>query len=94
MGSEDKCAKIDGRLAIVGFGTIASSALPAILQRLEIAPDSITILCTHSDDMAIAEEAGVRVVREPLTSLNHQVVLQRFGSSRERATKAPGMFLR
>lgn len=78
MGSKDKLAEIDGRLTIVGFGSIASSALPVILQRLKVAPDSITILCMQSDDTAIAEEAGVRVVREPLTPMNYQAVLQRF----------------
>ncbi|WP_323072481.1 saccharopine dehydrogenase C-terminal domain-containing protein [Mycetohabitans endofungorum] len=76
--SNKKCARLPGRLVIVGFGSIASAALPVLLQRLDVAPEAVTVLCTPSDDTAVAAENGVRVVREPLTTGNYEAVLQRF----------------
>jgi len=58
---------MDGRMLIVGFGSIASSLLPLLLRHIDIPPERITVLCPATSDVSIAEEYGVNVVRQTLT---------------------------
>lgn len=66
---------MDGRMLIVGFGSIASSLLPLLLRHIDIPPERITVLCPATSDVSIAEEYGVNVVRQTLTEGNHREIL-------------------
>ena len=64
-------ARLDGRLVIVGFGTVAQAALPLLLRHLAIDPARITIFSAHDDGRAIATACGVADFRrESLTAAN------------------------
>ncbi|ACI99116.1 homospermidine synthase [Rhodospirillum centenum] len=68
------CA-LDGRLVMVGFGSIGQGVLPLILRHIEIAPERITIVTADERGRAEAEHYGIRFIKEPLTRENHRAVL-------------------
>ncbi|MFC7333219.1 homospermidine synthase [Rhodocista pekingensis] len=68
------CA-LDGRLVMVGFGSIGQGVLPLILRHIEIAPERITIVTADERGRAEAEHYGIRFIKEPLTRENHRTVL-------------------
>ena len=65
-----KHAKLSGRLVIVGFGTIAKAVLPLVLRHIDVTVDRIVVICTHTDDTALASEYGIELSIDPLTSAN------------------------
>lgn len=68
------CA-LDGRLVMVGFGSIGQGVLPLILRHIAIAPERITIVTADERGRAEAEHYGIRFIKEPLTRANHRAVL-------------------
>ncbi|WP_354685180.1 saccharopine dehydrogenase C-terminal domain-containing protein [Cupriavidus necator] len=71
-----KYGHINGRVLIVGFGSIATSMVPMLLRHIDITPDRITVLCPPSNDMSVATEYGVHIVEQGLTDDNHREILQ------------------
>ncbi|CAM3127897.1 homospermidine synthase [Cupriavidus taiwanensis] len=71
-----KFGGLRGRMVIVGFGSIARSVVPVLLRHLDITPAQITVVCPPSNDTAVAQEYGIRVVPKGLTAENHKQVLQ------------------
>lgn len=71
-----KFGGLRGRMVIVGFGSIARSVVPVLLRHLDITPAQITVVCPPSNDTAVAQEYGIRVVHKGLTEENHKQVLQ------------------
>lgn len=71
-----KFGGLRGRMVIVGFGSIARSVVPVLLRHLDITPAQITVVCPPSNDTAVAQEYGIRVVPKGLTEENHKQVLQ------------------
>ncbi|MDR3438488.1 saccharopine dehydrogenase C-terminal domain-containing protein [Telmatospirillum sp.] len=70
-----KYACFRGRLVIVGFGSIGQGVLPLILRHIDLDPDKITIVTAEERGHEIADEYGIRFVREPLTPENYRQVL-------------------
>jgi homospermidine synthase len=71
-----KHARLDGRLVIVGFGSIGQGVLPLILRHIEIAPERITIVTAEPRGREVAAEYAVRFVETALTRDNHRAVLE------------------
>jgi homospermidine synthase len=69
-------AKFDGRLVIVGFGSIGQGVLPLILRHIAIKPSRITILTAEDWGSEEAADYGIRFVVEPLTAANYRRVLE------------------
>jgi homospermidine synthase len=68
-------AVLDGRLVIVGFGSIGQGVLPLILRHIGIAPERITIVTAEPRGKDVAEQYGVRFVEIALTRDNYRAVL-------------------
>jgi len=68
-------AKFDGRLVIIGFGTIGQGVLPLILRHIEIKPSRITIVTAEDWGGEEAADYGIRFVVEPLTVNNYRAIL-------------------
>jgi homospermidine synthase len=69
-------ARLDGRLVIVGFGTVAQAALPLLLRHVALDRNRITIFSADSTGRSIAEACGVTDFRhEPLTAANFRRTL-------------------
>jgi len=68
-------AKFDGRLVIIGFGTIGQGVLPLILRHIEIKPSRITIVTAEDWGGEEAADYGIRFVVEPLTVKNYRAIL-------------------
>jgi homospermidine synthase len=64
-----------GRLVCVGFGSIGQGVLPLILRHIGIQPDQITIVTADEDGEKIAQEFGVKFVKQALTRGNFKSVL-------------------
>ena len=68
-------AKFDGRLVIIGFGTIGQGVLPLILRHIDIKPSRITIVTAEDWGGEEAADYGIRFVVEPLTVDNYRAIL-------------------
>ena len=64
-----------GRLIFVGFGSIGQGVLPLILRHVGIQPDQITIVTADDAGEKIAQEYGVKFVKQALTRGNFKNVL-------------------
>jgi homospermidine synthase len=72
---ETKHASLDGRLVIIGFGSIGQGVLPLILRHISIAPENITIVTAEPRGKSVAEQYGVKFVETVLTRDNYRAVL-------------------
>src|SRR5260370_32816475 len=71
----------DGRVVIVGFGSIGQGVLPLLLRHIDIHPDQITIVSAEPRGREVAAEYGVGFVETALTRENYHAVLEdRLGS--------------
>ncbi|HTZ35353.1 MAG TPA: saccharopine dehydrogenase C-terminal domain-containing protein [Stellaceae bacterium] len=68
-------ATLNGRLVIIGFGSIGQGVLPLILRHIAIAPQRITIVTAEPRGADVASEYGVRFVEIALTRENYRSVL-------------------
>ncbi len=68
-------AKFDGRLLMVGCGSIGQAMLPLLLRHLAITPAQITVIAADDRGEAIAREYGVGYLLCPLTRDNYEAVL-------------------
>ena len=75
----------NGRLLIVGFGSIGQGVLPLLLRHVGIAPEQISIVTACDNGQAIAERYGVAFDNAPITRANYREVLA--------ARLGPGDFL-
>ncbi len=76
MPPDTKHARFDGRLVIVGFGSIGQAVLPVLLRHIEIAPGRITVVTADEGGRDIAAEYGVRFHVHCLTEDDYQAVLE------------------
>src|SRR5271154_3889167 len=67
--------RLNGRLVIVGFGSIGQGVLPLILRHIDIAPQNITIVTAEPRGKEVAAEYGVDFVETALTRENFRTVL-------------------
>ena len=70
-----KHVKFDGRLVMVGFGSIGQGVLPLILRHIDMRRENITIVTADDAGRAIAAEYGVDFRVELLTRENYRAVL-------------------
>ena len=62
----------DGRLVLVGFGSIGQGVLPLILRHIDIDPARITIVTADERGHAVAEEYGITFVNHGLTQTDYR----------------------
>src|SRR3546814_16963777 len=71
-----KHVSFSGRLVMVGFGSIGQGVLPLILRHIDMPADRIVIVTAEDRGHDVANEYGIRFVKQPLTSDNYQTVLE------------------
>ncbi len=71
-------ARIEGRLLIVGFGSIGQGVLPLILRHIAVDPTKIMIIAADTDGAEIAASYGIRFREIALTRQNYEGVLREF----------------
>jgi homospermidine synthase len=71
-----KHARFDGRLIMVGFGSIGQAALPLILRHIELARERILILAADDHGRKVADEYGVKLDVNPLKPDNYREILE------------------
>jgi homospermidine synthase len=64
-----------GRLIFVGFGSIGQGVLPLIMRHIGITTDRITILAADDAGAKVAEEFGIRFIKQTLTRENFKRIL-------------------
>jgi len=65
----------EGRIVLVGFGSIGQGVLPLLLRHIRMSPAQIVVLTPGDDGAAIAREYGVRMVDAALTPANYRELL-------------------
>lgn len=75
MPVQTKHANFQGRLVMVGFGSIGQAILPLLLRHLDIHPEQITIISANGDGAEIARAFRVALKVLPLTRENYRAVL-------------------
>ncbi len=75
MGDNQFYVKFDGRIVIVGFGSIGQGVLPLILRHIDIKPSRLTIVTAEDWGGEEAADYGIRFVVEPLTPKNYRRIL-------------------
>ncbi len=68
----------DGKILIVGFGSIGQGVLPLLLRHLSISPERITIVTADKRGEAVAREFGVRFVVNPVVSENYEEIMRTY----------------
>ena len=71
-----KHAVFDGRLVMLGFGSIGQGVLPLILRHIDMPKERIEIVTSDDRGAAIAAECGVAHTVLPLTRENYDTVLR------------------
>ncbi|HEX9814984.1 MAG TPA: saccharopine dehydrogenase C-terminal domain-containing protein [Myxococcota bacterium] len=74
--TEEKHARFEGRLVMIGFGSIGQAALPLILRHIELSPDRILILAADDHGRKVADEYGVKLAVSPLEPDNYLGILE------------------
>lgn len=68
--------QFDGKILIVGFGSIGQGVLPLLLRHFTVTPDRITIITADSRGEDVAREYGIRFVISSLLPHNHQDIIR------------------
>jgi homospermidine synthase len=75
-----KQQKFDGKILIVGFGSIGQGVLPLLLRHFSVPPEKITIVTADKRGRSVAKAFGVHFILEPLTPDNYgRIVLSHIG---------------
>jgi homospermidine synthase len=72
---DTKHASLDGRLVIIGFGSIGQGVLPLILRHIGIRPENITIVTAEPRGKSVAAHYGVKFIETALTRENFRAVI-------------------
>jgi homospermidine synthase len=67
--------RFDGRLVMVGFGSIGQGVLPLLLRHVEMSPRQVLIVMPGDDGHRIAREFGLVMFDGALTPANYREVL-------------------
>ncbi|EPY02546.1 homospermidine synthase [Magnetospirillum fulvum] len=62
----------DGRLVVVGFGSIGQGVMPLILRHIDIDPTRITIITADERGHDVANEYGLRFINQALTQEDYR----------------------
>ncbi len=75
MSEFKKHIKFDGRLLMIGFGSIGTGVIPLILRHIDMDPARISIIAADDDNAHIAENFGIAFEVNPLTRENFRQML-------------------
>ena len=67
--------EFNGKILIVGFGSIGQGVLPLILRHFTITPDRITIVTADKRGDEVAREYGVKSLIDPLLPENYKEIV-------------------
>jgi homospermidine synthase len=76
MSEHRRHVRFDGRLLMVGFGSIGQGVLPLILRHVDITPGQISIVSAHASDGAVAAHYNIPFEVNPLTRENYKEILK------------------
>jgi homospermidine synthase len=83
--SNKKIVAHDGKIVIIGFGSIGQGTLPLILRHVDIPKENITIIAADERGRDVANTLGVNFIINSITAENHKSILE--------STLGPGDFL-
>lgn len=66
----------NGRLVIVGFGSIGQGVLPMLFDHIMLTPDRVTIVTAEHRGDAIAKKYGVKFIEKRLDQANYRAMLE------------------
>ena len=72
----NKHVKFEGRLVIVGFGSVGQGSLPLLLRHIDMPKDRISIVTSDERGRQEAEHFGISFTVKPLTRDNYRAVLE------------------
>lgn len=70
-----KYVKFDGKILIVGFGSIGTGVLPLILRHIDVPRKNISVVTGDARGREIAKKEGIKFEIEPLTKENYKKVI-------------------
>lgn len=73
--AEQKYLKFEGRILLLGFGSVAQGLLPLLLRHIDVPANRISIVTGHERGRAEAEAFGVSYVVSPITRENFRAIL-------------------
>ncbi len=76
-----KYVQFNGRVLIIGFGSIGQAVLPLILRHIGMSAKQICIISKDSNAANVADVYGVRFIQQALTRENYQDILRAHLSS-------------
>jgi homospermidine synthase len=76
MSPTTKYCQFDGRIVMIGFGSIGQGSLPLILRHIAVDPAHITIVTAEERGAPEAAAFGIEVRIEPITPDNLRAVLE------------------
>ncbi|MFA5841870.1 MAG: saccharopine dehydrogenase C-terminal domain-containing protein [Candidatus Paceibacterota bacterium] len=62
----------NGKILIIGFGSLGQGVLPLLLRHFNISPKNITAIAADNNGEEIARENGINFVKTPLTIDNYE----------------------
>ncbi len=72
--------KFNGKILIIGLGSVGQGVLPLLLRHLDLGPERITVVTADARGENVAKEYGVRFIIDPLTQENYEkIVLSHIG---------------
>src|SRR3954463_14133696 len=74
--NEKKHVKFQGRLVIIGFGSVGQGTLPLVLRHIDMPPERIRIVTGDTRGVEEAKHFGVKFTVKPLTRENYRSVLE------------------
>lgn len=66
----------NGKILIVGFGSIGQGVLPLLLRHFNVPPERMTIVTADSRGENVARECGVRFIIDPLLPDNYEAIVR------------------
>ncbi len=73
--AEQKYLKFEGRILLLGFGSVAQGLLPLLLRHIDVPANRISIITGHERGRAEAEGFGVSYLVSPITRDNFRAIL-------------------
>jgi len=71
-----KKTPFNGRLVIIGFGSIGQGVLPMLFDHIELTPDRVVIVTAEDRGDDIAKKYGVKFIEKRLDQSNYREVLE------------------
>jgi homospermidine synthase len=75
MPSRRKQATFNGKLVMLGMGSVGQAILQPLMERFGIRPADIRVVKTSADESGVAATFGIEVLVQPLDEGNHEAVL-------------------